>query len=48
MLLWYGRDEWKPKNDLPKQEYWSVYWCETETLYTQGTEQVMIGPLRER
>jgi len=37
VLLWSGGDEQKPNNDLPNQEknqYRTVYWWETETLYT--------------
>jgi len=30
-----------------KNQYLTVYWWETETLYTQGTDQGMVEPLRE-
>jgi len=41
-VLWSGRDERDPNNDLPnleKNQYWTVYWWITETLYTKGMAQ---------
>jgi len=42
VVLWSGRDEQKPNNDLFNQEknqYWTVYWGVTGTLCTQGRDQ---------
>jgi len=41
---------WKPNKDLSNQEknqFWTVYWWDTETLYTQGIDQVWSEDLWE-